>query len=233
MAFALRLTGDLYRQTLQDALNDVINRHEALRTVFRRTDGQPGQHILDPDQAQITLEAVPTDEGRIHEQLNRAARHEFDLSAQVPLRAELFTVSPTESVLMLVLHHIAGDGWSLAPLARDLISAYTARLTDTTPDWPHLPVQYADYTLWQRDLLGDDTDPDSPFSRQYTYWAEQLAGLPEQVTIPTDRPRPTTTSNAGDVCDFHFDADLHRISLSWPGRPERRCSWCCRHPWPP
>ncbi len=119
-------------------------------------------------------------------------------------------MSPTESVLMLVLHHIAGDGWSMAPLARDLISAYTARLTDATPDWPQLPVQYADYTLWQRDLLGDDTDPDSPFSRQYTYWAEQLAGLPEQVTIPTDRPRPTTTSNAGDVCDFHFDADLHR-----------------------
>ncbi|MFI1786840.1 amino acid adenylation domain-containing protein, partial [Streptomyces rubiginosohelvolus] len=210
MAFALRLTGDLDRQTLQNALNDVINRHEALRTVFRKIDGQPSQHILDPDQAQITLEAVSTDEGRIHDQLNQAARHEFDLSAQVPLRAELFTVSPTESVLMLVLHHIAGDGWSMAPLARDLIAAYTARLTGTTPDWPHLPVQYADYTLWQRDLIGDDTDPDSPFSRQYTYWAKQLADLPEQVTIPTDRPRPTTAGNAGDVCDFHFDADLHR-----------------------
>ncbi|MFB7669437.1 amino acid adenylation domain-containing protein, partial [Kitasatospora sp. NPDC056138] len=210
MAFALRLTGDLDGHALQDALNDVITRHEALRTVFREVDGQPSQHILAPDQARITLQAVPSSEGMLSEQLDEAARHEFDLSGQVPLRAQLFTVSPAESVLMLVLHHIAGDGWSLAPLARDLIAAYTARLTDAEPDWPQLPVQYADYTLWQRDLLGDDTDPDSPFSRQYGYWAEQLAGLPEQVTVPTDRPRPTTAGNAGDACDFSFGADLHR-----------------------
>ncbi|MEU4120538.1 amino acid adenylation domain-containing protein [Kitasatospora sp. NPDC028055] len=210
MPLALRLTGELDRQALLDALNDVIARHESLRTVFRDVDGQARQHILDPVEARIDLAVVPTDEGRIHEQLNRAARHEFDLSAQVPLHAELFAVSPTESVLMLVLHHIAGDGWSMAPLARDLIAAYTARLTGAAPDWPQLPVQYADYTLWQRDLLGDDSDPDSPFSRQYGYWAQQLAGLPEQVTVPTDRPRPTTAGNAGDVCDFSFDADLHR-----------------------
>ncbi len=210
MAFALRLTGDLHRQTLQDALNDVINRHEALRTVFRRTDGQPGQHILDPDQAQITLHIQHIDETNVAETLNRAARHEFDLSTQVPLHARLFTISPTESVLMLIVHHIAADGWSMAPLARDLISAYTARLTDTTPDWPHLPVQYADYTLWQRHLLGKETDVTSAFTRQYAYWAEQLAGLPEQVTIPTDRPRPAVASNAGDVIRLNLDADLHR-----------------------
>ncbi|MFE6702459.1 amino acid adenylation domain-containing protein, partial [Streptomyces sp. NPDC057718] len=210
IALALHLAGDLDRQALQEALNDVVARHEALRTVFKDADGRPVQHILTPDQARTELyvrEVVQTD---LTQTMNRAARHEFDLFGHVPFRAELLTIGPAESVLMLVLHHIAGDGWSLAPLARDLIAAYTARLTDTTPDWPHLPVQYADYTLWQRDLIGDDTDPDSPFSRQYTYWAKQLAGLPEQVTIPTDRPRPTTTSNAGDLSPFGIDADLHR-----------------------
>ncbi|MFF7459767.1 amino acid adenylation domain-containing protein, partial [Kitasatospora sp. NPDC008115] len=210
MAFALRLTGDLDRQALGDALTDVIARHEALRTVFREVDGQPSQHILTPDQAQIMLRAVPSSEATLPAQLDAAARYEFDLSGQVPVRAELLTVSPSESVLMLVLHHIAGDGWSLAPLARDLIAAYTARLTGAEPDWPQLPVQYADYTLWQRELLGDDGDPESAFNRQYGYWAEQLAGLPEQVTVPTDRPRPAVAGNAGAACNFSFGADLHR-----------------------
>ncbi|MFB7669739.1 amino acid adenylation domain-containing protein, partial [Kitasatospora sp. NPDC056138] len=210
MAYALRLTGDLDRQALQDALNDVIARHEALRTVFREVDGQPGQHILAPDQARVALQTVPTDEDRLRDQLHRAAQHEFDLSAQVPLRARLFTVSPTESVLMLIVHHIAADGWSMAPLARDLIAAYTARLTGAEPDWPQLPVQYADYMLWQRDLLGDDTDPDSAFTRQHEYWAGQLADLPEQVTVPTDRPRPAVAGNAGDTITFSLDGGLHR-----------------------
>ncbi|MFB7669743.1 amino acid adenylation domain-containing protein, partial [Kitasatospora sp. NPDC056138] len=210
MAFALRLTGDLDRHALQDALNDVIARHEALRTVFREANGQPGQHILAPDQARVALHVQQIDEADVTQTLNRAARHEFDLSAQVPLHARLFTVSPTESVLMLIVHHIAADGWSMAPLARDLIAAYTARLTGAEPDWPQLPVQYADYTLWQRHLLGKETDVTSAFTRQYEYWAEQLAGLPEQVTIPTDRPRPAVASYAGDVIRLSLDADLHR-----------------------
>ncbi|MEU4120384.1 amino acid adenylation domain-containing protein, partial [Kitasatospora sp. NPDC028055] len=210
MAYALRLSGELDQQALQDALNGVVTRHEALRTVFRETDGRPGQHVLAPEQARITLRTVPTDESRLHDQLRRAAQHEFDLSAQVPLHARLFTVSPTESVLMLIVHHIAADGWSMAPLARDLIAAYSARLTDDEPGWPHLSVQYADYTLWQRDLLGEDTDPQSPFSRQYGYWAQQLAGLPEQVTVPTDRPRPAVAGKAGDTIAFGLDDGLHR-----------------------
>ncbi|MEU4120563.1 amino acid adenylation domain-containing protein, partial [Kitasatospora sp. NPDC028055] len=211
MAFALRLTGDLDREALQEALNDVVTRHEALRTVFREVEGQPGQHILAPgDQARVALHVQQIDEADVTPTLNLAARHEFDLSAQVPLHARLFTISPAESVLMLIVHHIAADGWSMAPLARDLIAAYTARRTGAAPDWPQLPVQYADYTLWQRHLLGKETDVTSAFTRQYEYWAEQLAGLPEQVTIPGDRPRPAVASYAGDVVRLNFDADLHR-----------------------
>ncbi|MFJ8159292.1 amino acid adenylation domain-containing protein, partial [Streptomyces sp. NPDC096136] len=209
MAYALRLSGNLDQQALRDALGDVVTRHEALRTAFREVGGRPVQHILEADLARTELHVSPTLQADLTAAMDRAARHEFDLSGQVPLHAQLFVLSPTESVLMLVLHHIAGDGWSMAPLARDLIEAYSARLTGGEPQWPDLPVQYADYTLWQRELLGDDTDPDSPFSRQYAYWAEQLADLPEQVTLPTDRPRPAIAGNAGETTAFRLDADLH------------------------
>ncbi|MFF7459704.1 amino acid adenylation domain-containing protein, partial [Kitasatospora sp. NPDC008115] len=210
IVLALRLTGDLEQQALQGAFDDVIARHEALRTVFEEGGGHPNQHVLTPDQARTRLSVQQVDQAGLTPAMNRAARYEFDLSGQVPLRAELLTVSPSESVLMLVLHHIAADGWSLVPLARDLIAAYTARLTGAEPDWPQLPVQYADYTLWQRELLGDDGDPESAFSRQNGYWAEQLAGLPEQVSFPTDRPRPAAASYEGDTSAFSLDEDLHR-----------------------
>ncbi|MFF7459775.1 amino acid adenylation domain-containing protein, partial [Kitasatospora sp. NPDC008115] len=207
---ALRLTGDLDRQVLREAINDVIARHEALRTVFEDADGQPRQRVLGPEHARIDLRIGTTSEDALSHRLRQAARHEFDLSVQVPLYAELLTVSPSESVLMLVLHHIAGDGSSLAPLARDLVAAYSARLEGAEPQWPQLPVQYADYTLWQRELLGDDSDPDSLFARQQDYWAGQLAGLPEQVTVPADRPRPAVASYAGDSTTFGIDAELHQ-----------------------
>ncbi|MES4909648.1 condensation domain-containing protein, partial [Streptomyces sp. NPDC000395] len=194
MPLALHLEGRLDREALHAALNDVIARHEALRTVFREVDGQPAQHILSPEEARIALHTVRTTEDSLHAGLERAARHQFDLSTEVPLHAELFTLGPSESVLMLVLHHIAGDGWSLTPLARDLFAAYTARATGGEPEWPRLSVQYADYTLWQRELLGDDADPDSLFARQQRYWQQQLADLPEQVTFPADRPRPPVAS---------------------------------------
>ncbi|KWT56929.1 hypothetical protein ADL21_37225 [Streptomyces albus subsp. albus] len=126
------------------------------------------------------------------------------------MRAWLFEAGPQDSVLLLLLHHIAGDGWSMGPLARDVVAAYTARVQDTAPQWPELPVQYADYTLWQRELLGDESDPDSLFSRQVAYWRAQLADLPEQVTFPTDRPRPAVASYQGSYAEFTIDAALHQ-----------------------
>ncbi|MFJ8166819.1 condensation domain-containing protein, partial [Streptomyces sp. NPDC096136] len=161
MPLALRLTGDLDQQALRDAVHAVITRHEALRTVFHEVDGQPSQRISDPDQARIDVRTAPSSESMLPTQLEEEARHTFDLSTEVPFRATLFTISASESVLVLVLHHIAGDGWSMGQLARDLVAAYSARLSGSEPQWPDLPVQYADYTLWQRELLGNDTDPDS------------------------------------------------------------------------
>ncbi|MBB5939650.1 non-ribosomal peptide synthetase, partial [Streptomyces zagrosensis] len=210
MPFALRLSGHVDHRALEAALHDVIARHETLRTTFPELDGAPYQHIVAPEEARIDLPLRRVEQSELAVVLTEVARFAFDLSAQIPLRAWLVETGPTESVLMLVLHHIAGDGWSVAPLAQDLATAYTARHSGAQPAWSALPVQYADYTLWQHELLGDPSDPKSLFAQQYAYWERQLAELPEQVTVPTDRPRPAVISYAGDAAHFRLDAELHR-----------------------
>ncbi|KAG0323014.1 hypothetical protein BGZ97_001451 [Linnemannia gamsii] len=112
-------------------------------------------------------------------------------------------------VLLVLLHHSAGDGWSLAPFARDLSQAYTARLHGVPPAWTQLPVQYADYTLWQRNLFSHEDDPDSLIGQQLTYWQQALAGLPERLTLPTDRPHPSIASHRGACFFFNTDAALY------------------------
>ncbi|MEU1024614.1 amino acid adenylation domain-containing protein, partial [Streptomyces sp. NPDC005904] len=127
----------------------------------------------------------------------------------MPLKAWLFTVQGGAQVLVLVMHHIAGDGWSMNPLARDVSLAYAARVRSTAPDWEPLPVQYADYTLWQREVLGSEDDPDSEMARQIAYWKEALAQLPEELELPVDRPRPPRQSYRGGRVPFEIPADLH------------------------
>ncbi|MYW00835.1 condensation domain-containing protein, partial [Streptomyces sp. SID3343] len=107
-------------------------------------------------------------------------------------------------------HHIAGDGWSLGPLASDLTGAYSARVQGVAPDWAALPVQYADYTLWQNELLGDQDDPDSLFATQIRYWTKALSGLPDRLVLPTDRPRPAVMTYRGDYLTVDIDAGLHQ-----------------------
>ncbi|MER7101615.1 non-ribosomal peptide synthetase [Streptomyces humidus] len=209
MPLTLRLTGPLRAPALREALADVIARHEALRTVFAEHDGEPCQRILDMAEVTVPLPVREADGAALDEAVRDAARHRFDLAAEIPLRASLFAVGHDEWVLMLVLHHIVADGWSLRPLARDLATAYAAREAGRAPDWSPLPVQYADYSLWHRELLGDDTDPGSEFGRQLAFWRERLAGLPEQVTLPSDRPRPAVAGYRGDVSTFQVDAALH------------------------
>src|SRR5262249_52090600 len=131
-------------------------------------------------------------------------------ASELPVRVELFVLAPDEHVLVMVVHHIASDGWSFGPLLADLAAAYTARCRGAAPGWAPLPVQYIDYTLWQHQLLGDETDPDSLFASQVAYWVEQLAGVPEQLSLPTDRPRPPVASQRGAQFAMGVDPGVHQ-----------------------
>ncbi|MEU4770263.1 non-ribosomal peptide synthase/polyketide synthase, partial [Actinosynnema sp. NPDC023794] len=206
----LRLSGELDRTALRAALTDLVDRHEVLRTTFPEHDGRPAQHVLDPVEGAPPLLVRPAREAEVDELVVAEAQRSFDLTTQTPLRAHLFELGPTENVLLLVLHHIAGDGPSTEPFTRDLSTAYASRLGDAAPDWADLPVQYADYTLWQRELLGEESDPDSVLAAQLDYWRGALDGAPEALELPTDRPRPATPSYRGDTVPVHVDAELHR-----------------------
>ncbi|MFG1665914.1 amino acid adenylation domain-containing protein, partial [Streptomyces sp. Y7] len=207
---ALRLTGPVAAAALEAAIGDVVARHESLRTLYAEDGQGPYQLVLPAADAPARLEITDTDAAHLDEEIARVARAPFDLTRDLPLRTALLRMAPDEHVLMLVLHHIAGDGWSLAPLARDLGTAYGARLAGAAPDWAPLPVQYADHALWQHAFLGADGDPRSEGGRQLAHWQRVLEGLPERLDLPTDRPRPGRRDNTGDRLDLRVPAELHR-----------------------
>ncbi|WP_315986295.1 non-ribosomal peptide synthetase [Streptomyces sp. or43] len=206
----LRLDGPLDEDALQSALADVVERHESLRTVFPETDGVARQLVLDAGGADLDLTPGDTDPDRLDEVLAAEVAHPFDVSAELPVRARLLRLGAESHVLVLLVHHIAGDGWSLAPLARDLADAYRARAEGREPSWTAIDVQYADYTLWQRALLGAEDDPTSQAARQLDFWRTALAGAPDLLALPYDRPRPAVTTYRGDAFAFPVGADTHR-----------------------
>ncbi|MEU0501740.1 amino acid adenylation domain-containing protein [Nocardia sp. NPDC005998] len=209
---AVRLTGALDVAALRAAVADLVARHEVLRTVYPQTEAGPVQLILPAAVPELMVRTVPA------EQLEPAVREllstTFEVTVEVPLRAGLFEVekadAPAEFVLALVVHHIAGDGSSIGPLTRDLMTAYAARSAGSEPGWAPLPVQYADYSIWQRELLGSENDPESLAAGQIAYWRDALAGLPDQLELPMDRPRPAMQSFAGGKVAVHIDAETHR-----------------------
>ncbi len=205
-AVAVRLSGDLDAVALEAALHDVIGRHEVLRTVFPAADGQPGQHVLAMGE---TGWALPVAGGDVTEAIAAVAAEPFDLAAEIPLRARLLRAGPGEHVLAVVAHHIATDGWSMGLLARDVSVAYAARRQGRVPGWDPLPVQYADYAIWQRELLGDEDDPGSLLAEQVAWWREALAGMPAELMLPADRPRSAVPVYRGHAAPLEAGADLH------------------------
>ncbi|GCD93718.1 non-ribosomal peptide synthetase [Embleya hyalina] len=202
MAAAFRLTGALDRDALAAAVRDVVERHEVLRTTYvTDDDGEPHQRILPLAQAlpQARMPVVELAAEDVSGAVDEAVAHGFDLATEIPFRASLFRCSPEDHVLAVVIHHIATDGSSGAPLARDLGVAYTARRDGRAPEWEPLPVQYKDYTLWQREVLGDVDDPESLVATQIEYWRDELEGVPEPLNLPLDRPRSVETDTAGDA----------------------------------
>jgi amino acid adenylation domain-containing protein len=204
-----RLTGDLDCVALEAALNDVIARHESLRTVFPAVQGDPVQQVLPAERAHLALVTGQVDPADVPARLREAAARPFDLATEPPIRAWVFQVGPSENVLLINIHHIAADGWSVQLLARDLGEAYLARLRGEAPRWSSLPVQYADYALWQREQLGPLTSPAARGSAHLAYWTRALAGLPEELPLPFDRPRPPTPTYKGKAVPFTVSGPAH------------------------
>ena len=203
----IHLDGAVDQDALSAAVADVVARHESLRTVYPEIDGAPHQLVLDAATELFTQ--VEVTEAALDESVTAAVRRGFDLSADTPMRVTLCTVDSERHVLVVVVHHIASDGWSLAPLARDLSRAYAARVGGRAPLWTPLPVQYADYTLWQHELLGSEDDAVSVVSKQLEFWKGTLADLPDQLELPTDHARPAVATYRGSRVAFDLDADLH------------------------
>ena len=212
MPVALRLSGRLDVEALGAALADVVDRHESLRTLFVAPEGIPRQVVTPVERADLGGRSLMPPAGRQagcggH---RRGGASPFDLATEIPLRARLFTIAEDEHVLVAVVHHIAADGWSIAPLVGDLGVAYASRCAGRAPGWAPLAVQYVDYTLWQREQLGDLADADSRIAAQLAYWEQALAGLPERLVLPTDRPYPPVADYRGATVAVEWPAGLQQ-----------------------
>ncbi|MFI6869120.1 amino acid adenylation domain-containing protein [Nocardia sp. NPDC050406] len=218
---AFEIDGTLDITALRTAVGDVVARHETLRTVYPPgPDGLPYQHIRTPEEAEVPVRELHLDsaeevsDGDVAAALATELSRGFDLTRETPLRIWVLRLSPRRTILAMVVHHIAADGWSMAPLARDLLGAFMSRSMGAAPQWTPLPLHYADYALWQRELLGDDADESSLAHRQLEFWRTTLDGLPELHSLPTDRPRPQVPSGAGDRIAFTIPAAVHdRLQL--------------------
>ncbi len=199
---AVRLTGEFDVEVLRDAVVDVLNRHESLRTFYPDVDGVPCQEIIAA--ADVALDLAPRGiaEEAIASEVVRVFARGFDVAAEVPIRIAVLRVSATDHVLVIVAHHIAADGFSMRPLTTDILVAYTARVEGRAPQWPQLDVQYADFALWHREVLGDPNDPTSVSHRELSYWSEQLRGLENCGRVPVDHDQPDVATFRGASADF-------------------------------
>ncbi|MBT3166509.1 amino acid adenylation domain-containing protein [Streptomyces sp. Vc74B-19] len=203
---------DLDAEALDAALGDLADRHENLRTVIAEHDGVPYQRILAPGELCPVLRRIDCPAAETAAHVTAALRRRFDLTAESPLAAWLLGTG-TERVLLFVLHHAAADGWSLGPFAADLSAAYASRRAGRAPDWAPPSVQYADYALWQRALLAPGPDGPGRLERLTAHWRTALYGLPEECTLPGDRPRPTAPRGDGAHVELAVDPALHRALL--------------------
>ncbi|MGW0860000.1 amino acid adenylation domain-containing protein [Streptomyces sp. NPDC002690] len=185
------LRGEVDAAALAAAFRDVVLRHESLHTVFAEDeDGSAHQVILAEDEVVTDLPVRDLAPDALGAAVAEEIGYCFDLRTEIPIRARLLRDGTGVGVLVLVLHHIAGDGASMVPLTRDLLTAYAARTAGQAPAFEPLPVQYADYTLWQRGLLGDERDPESRVAIQLDYWRNELAGAPQPLAARATRTRP-------------------------------------------
>jgi amino acid adenylation domain-containing protein len=195
-------------RVLVQALADVVDRHEVLRTVYPEVDGEPVQLIKPAGSVTVPVTSVEVAGTEVVATVMSAVSYAFELEREVPIRATVLKSDAGTDAVLLLLHHIATDEWSAAPLQRDLTEAYRARAVGRGPDWIPLPLQYADYVLWQQDLLGDPMDPTSRGAQSLDYWRSRLAGVPEELALPYDHPRPDRMSNRGGTVYRRIDPEI-------------------------
>ncbi|WAC56477.1 amino acid adenylation domain-containing protein [Gordonia sp. SL306] len=209
--FTVRLVGELDVDALRAALNDVVGRHEPLRTTVSEREGIACAEVADASEAHVTLDvfdATAGDRAEITSAREYAAAP-FELVRSLPIRARLVRTGDDDHRLTVVIHHIAADGWSLAPLAADLAAAYRARRDGSEPDWPALPLTYSQVSAARHAWL-TDSGPDSPVEADLEYWTERLAHSPRETELPFDRPRPRTPDSAGATLHAGISAPRHR-----------------------
>ncbi|WP_344780974.1 amino acid adenylation domain-containing protein [Gordonia caeni] len=203
----LRVSGALDARALFQALADVVVRHEILRTVFPAIDGIPYQLVMPADAVRDRIDSLWEEvdsEAGVESILSRG----FDVTEQWPLRACLWRIDDNEAVVALVVHHIASDGESRLPLITDLVTAYEARAAGAVPVFAPLAVQFADYAIWQHEVLGSTSDPKSILGEQLEFWKRRLTGVPDVLELPADRPRPLVASNRGEVVRFSVPSSV-------------------------
>src|SRR5688500_5957089 len=187
---AWRLGGALDQPALERALGEIVRRHEALRTTFTEVDGSPVQVVAPFGGFALPVEDLSglseaDREAEVRRRAGEEAGRAFDLSAGPLFRAALLRAGEEDHVLLLSMHHVVSDGWSMGVLFRELSSLYEAYREGRESPLRELPVQYADYAVWQREQLAGEV-----LDRQLSYWKERLAGAPTVLDLPTDRPRP-------------------------------------------
>jgi amino acid adenylation domain-containing protein/non-ribosomal peptide synthase protein (TIGR01720 family) len=206
---ALRLTGPLDVRALTQACDEIVRRHEVLRTNFVTVDGKPAQMIaptLTLRLPVVDLQHLSEHEQRvaIKQRFIEQAQRPFDLATGPLVRATLLKISNTkEHILLLTMHHVVCDGWAIGVFAQELTALYTAFSADQPSPLPELTIQYADFAVWQREWLSGEA-----LENQLYYWKQQLAGAPALLELPTDRPRPPVQTFRGDALRFEIDQDL-------------------------
>jgi len=205
---ALRLDGRLNVETLERTLSEIVRRHEVLRTTFKVVDGQAAQVVRDAWAWDLLVEDLSGWPQRLREAeaRNRSlkeARRPFDLSKGIAMRATLLRLDETDHVILLTLHHIVADGWSMGVLVREVAELYRAFSSGQEPSLPELPIQYADFTLWERQLLKADA-----LGTQLAYWKRQLGGRLPTLELPADRMQPAASTRNGASLIFTLPSSL-------------------------
>ena len=204
LMMAVRLIGRLDMRAFQLTFHEIIRRHETLRTNFRLSGGQPIQIISDDCDLTINIANVSeSGEEAANRIIFEESQRPFDLANDRLLRVTLVQLGNEDHIVVLTMHHIISDGWSMGVLISELSELYTSYASGREPQLPDLPVQYADYATWQREWLQGEM-----LEEELSYWREQLAGAPQVLELPTDRARRAVQSYRGGLEKFAFSKEL-------------------------